>query len=59
MGAVPLLAAHGVQVKSGESLVARIDDAVPGPRAIAWAGAVAVAAIVIGIAVALASRSRG
>ena len=58
-GASPLLSKRPALAPAGSSLASRVDDAVPGPRAVAWAatGAAAVA-IVIGIALAL-TRRRG
>jgi D-alanyl-D-alanine carboxypeptidase (penicillin-binding protein 5/6) len=56
VGRVPLLARRSLSAASGESLVARIDDFVPGGRVALWSSAAA-AAILIGIAVAVA-RSR-
>jgi D-alanyl-D-alanine carboxypeptidase (penicillin-binding protein 5/6) len=56
---VPLVSKHGALAPADSSLIAQIDDAVPGPRALAWAitGAVGVT-ILIGIAIGLA-RLRG
>jgi serine-type D-Ala-D-Ala carboxypeptidase (penicillin-binding protein 5/6) len=52
IGSVPLLAARAATVAPSESLVAQVDDAVPGPRGVVWVLVSAVAAaIVIGIAV--------
>ena len=58
-GASPLLSKRAALAPASPSLVSRVDDAVPGPRAVAWvaAGGAAVA-IVIGIALALAHRRR-
>jgi serine-type D-Ala-D-Ala carboxypeptidase (penicillin-binding protein 5/6) len=58
-GRAPLLSARAALAPPSPSLVSRVDDAVPGPRAIVWiaAGGVAVA-IVIGIALAVAHRRR-
>ena len=55
-GRVPLLAGRSLSAASGESLVARVDDVVPGGRVALWSSAAA-AAILIGIAVAMV-RSR-
>jgi D-alanyl-D-alanine carboxypeptidase len=56
-GRTPLLAGRAVSV-AATPLIARVDDALPGPRAATWALiSVAGAAIVIGIALA-AARSR-
>lgn len=54
---VPLLSKRPALAPASSSPVSRLDDAIPGPRAVAWvvAGAAAVA-IVIGIALALARR---
>ncbi len=56
-GRAPLLSKRAALAPASPSLVSRVDDAVPGPRAVAWiaAGGAAVA-IVIGIALALAHR---
>jgi D-alanyl-D-alanine carboxypeptidase (penicillin-binding protein 5/6) len=56
---VALLASRGVTPSGPQSAVARVDDALPGPRAVVW-GAIggAFAAIVIGIVLALAQRRR-
>jgi D-alanyl-D-alanine carboxypeptidase (penicillin-binding protein 5/6) len=52
----PALAAHGLE-PSDDSVPAHLDDALPGPRGVAWAAiAVVCVAIVIGIALALARR---
>jgi hypothetical protein len=56
---VAVLASRGLAPAGGASVVARVDDALPGPRIVAWAAIVgAGAAIVIGIALALAGRRR-
>jgi D-alanyl-D-alanine carboxypeptidase (penicillin-binding protein 5/6) len=56
-GRAPLVAGRAALAPASPSLVSRVDDAVPGPRAVVWAGAAgAAAAIVIGIALALANR---
>ena len=53
VGRAPLLAGRSVGV-AARSVVARVDDAVPGPRLVVWClAAAAAAAIVIGIAVAV------
>jgi D-alanyl-D-alanine carboxypeptidase (penicillin-binding protein 5/6) len=56
---VPLLSKRRALAPAGVSLGSRLDDAIPGPRAVAWtaAGAAAVA-IVIGIALGLTHRRR-
>jgi D-alanyl-D-alanine carboxypeptidase (penicillin-binding protein 5/6) len=58
-GRAPLLSKRAALAPASPSLVSRVDDAVPGPRAVVWiaAGGAAVA-IVIGIALALANRRR-
>jgi D-alanyl-D-alanine carboxypeptidase (penicillin-binding protein 5/6) len=57
LGRVALLAAHGLAPAGDASVVAGIDDALPGPRGVAWALVAGVcAAIVIGIALALTRR---
>jgi D-alanyl-D-alanine carboxypeptidase (penicillin-binding protein 5/6) len=59
VGRVPLLSKRSALAPASDSLATRLDDAIPGPRAVAWvaAGAAAVA-IVIGIALGLTNRSR-
>jgi serine-type D-Ala-D-Ala carboxypeptidase (penicillin-binding protein 5/6) len=60
VGRVALLARHSVRVASGESLAARADDALPGPRAVVWALLVAmVAAIAVGIGAIVTRRRPG
>jgi hypothetical protein len=58
-GRAPLLSGRAALAPASPSLVSRVDDAVPGPRAFVWiaSGGVA-AAIVIGIVLALAHRRR-
>jgi serine-type D-Ala-D-Ala carboxypeptidase (penicillin-binding protein 5/6) len=59
VGRVPLLSKRRALPPAGRSLASRVDDAVPGPRAVAWAATVAlVLAIVIGIVLALSQRRR-
>jgi D-alanyl-D-alanine carboxypeptidase (penicillin-binding protein 5/6) len=59
LGSVPLLAARAARVSSSGSVVAQVDDAIPGPRGVVWALVSAVAAaIVIGIAVVAARGHR-
>ncbi len=58
VGRVPVVAARSVRPASG-SLVAQVDDAIPGPRLVVWLLVVALAAIVILIAAALAGRRSG
>ena len=54
VGHTPLIAGRSLEPTSAGSLPSRIDDAIPGSRAVAWVAAVAaLAAIVIGIAVGL------
>jgi serine-type D-Ala-D-Ala carboxypeptidase (penicillin-binding protein 5/6) len=58
-GSTPLLARYAVGVARSRSLVARVDDAVPGPRALLWvlvAAVAAVGALAIGAA---GARRRG
>ena len=56
---VPLLSVRPALPPAGRSLASRVDDAVPGPRAVAWAATAAAAvAIVIGIGLALTRRHR-
>ena len=59
VGRVPLLSKRAALPPAVSSLASRVDDAVPGPRAVAWvAAAAAVVAIVIGIALVLTRRRR-
>lgn len=58
VGRVPVVAARGVR-PSGGSLVAQVDDAVPGPRLVVWLLTVGLVAIVVLIATALAGRRSG
>lgn len=44
VGSVPLVAGYSVRVAEAGSLVARADDALPGPRAVVWAVALAAVA---------------
>ncbi len=56
---VPLLSERSALPPVGRSLASRVDDAVPGPRAVVWAATAAAAvAIVIGIGLALTHRHR-
>jgi serine-type D-Ala-D-Ala carboxypeptidase (penicillin-binding protein 5/6) len=58
-GRAPLLSRRAALAPASRSLVSRVDDAVPGPRAFVWiAGGGVAAAIVIGIVLALAHRRR-
>jgi len=60
VGRAPLLARYTVRVASGDSLAARADDALPGPRAVVWALAVAVvAAIALAIGAIVTRRRPG
>ena len=59
VGRVPVVAARAVRPATGGSLVARADDAVPGPRIVVWLLVVALVAIVILIAASLAGRRSG
>lgn len=57
VGSVPLVAAYTVRVAPPESLAARADGVLPGPRAVVWALTVGVAAAIgIGVAAAVAHR---
>jgi serine-type D-Ala-D-Ala carboxypeptidase (penicillin-binding protein 5/6) len=59
-GRAPLLSKRAALAPASPSLVSRLDDAVPGPRAVAWIAAGGAAlAIVIGIALALTHRRLG
>ena len=56
---VPLLSKRPALASPGASLASRLDDAIPGPRAVAWgASGAAAVAIVIGIALGLTHRRR-
>jgi serine-type D-Ala-D-Ala carboxypeptidase (penicillin-binding protein 5/6) len=57
-GRAALLSKRPALAPAGRSLLSRVDDAVPGPRAVVWAAGVAAVAIVIGIALALSHRRR-
>jgi hypothetical protein len=59
VGRVPVVAARAVRPATSGSLVARADDAVPGPRIVVWLLVVALVAIVILIAASLAGRRPG
>lgn len=60
VGRVPLVAAYSVPVAAPESVAARADEALPGPRAVVWAAFAAVAAAVgAGAAAAVARRRSG
>lgn len=50
VGRAPLVARYSVRIATGESLAARADNALPGPRAVVWA---LVAAVVAAIAIAV------
>jgi D-alanyl-D-alanine carboxypeptidase (penicillin-binding protein 5/6) len=57
VGQVPLLSKRPAPAPEASSLATRVDDAVPGPRAVAWAAAGALTiAIVISIAVVMPRR---
>jgi serine-type D-Ala-D-Ala carboxypeptidase (penicillin-binding protein 5/6) len=59
VGMTPLVARHSVSVASAESIVAHIDDALPGSRAVVWALTTClVGTIVIVIGLLLARRRR-
>jgi serine-type D-Ala-D-Ala carboxypeptidase (penicillin-binding protein 5/6) len=59
VGRIPLLSKRRALAPAGASLASRLDDAIPGPRAVAWgATAAAAVAIVIGIALGLTHRRR-
>jgi D-alanyl-D-alanine carboxypeptidase (penicillin-binding protein 5/6) len=59
VGRVPVVAARAVRPAAGGSLVADVDDAVPGPRIVVWLLVVALVAIVVLIAASLAGRRSG
>jgi D-alanyl-D-alanine carboxypeptidase (penicillin-binding protein 5/6) len=58
VGRVPLVAARSVK-PADDSLVAQVDDAVPGPRIVVWLICAAMVAIVILIATAMVGRRSG
>jgi D-alanyl-D-alanine carboxypeptidase (penicillin-binding protein 5/6) len=51
VGSTPVLAARAVSQAGGKSPLSRVDDAIPGPRAVLWILVAAAATIVIGIAI--------
>jgi serine-type D-Ala-D-Ala carboxypeptidase (penicillin-binding protein 5/6) len=53
---VAVLASRDLEPSSGGSVMSRVDDALPGPRGVAWAGIGGACAIVIGIVIALTRR---
>jgi len=53
------VAAHGVKPAGGGSVVADLDDAIPGPRVVVWMIAIALVAVVILIGTALPRRRPG
>jgi len=57
VGRVPVVAARGVKPASG-SVLADVDDVIPGPRAVVWIIGIGLVAIVILIGTALATRPR-
>jgi D-alanyl-D-alanine carboxypeptidase (penicillin-binding protein 5/6) len=59
VGRVPLVASRFVKPAGGDSLVAAVDDALPGPRAVIWLICAGLVAIVILIGAALAGRRSG
>lgn len=60
VGRAPLLARYSVRLAPGESLAARADDALPGPRAVVWAVLAAIAAVVaVGIGAIVTRRRPG
>jgi D-alanyl-D-alanine carboxypeptidase (penicillin-binding protein 5/6) len=59
VGRVPVVAAHGVKPAGGGSVVADLDDAIPGPRVVVWMIAIALVAVVILIGTALPRRRPG
>jgi serine-type D-Ala-D-Ala carboxypeptidase (penicillin-binding protein 5/6) len=56
VGRVPVVAARGVRPAGGGSVLAVLDDAVPGPRIVVWIVGVGVLAVVVLIGTALARR---
>jgi len=56
VGRVPVVAKRAVRPASSTSPVARVDDALPGPRIVVWLLVLALVAVVILIAAALAGR---
>jgi serine-type D-Ala-D-Ala carboxypeptidase (penicillin-binding protein 5/6) len=59
VGRVPVVAFRAVKPAGSGSLVARVDDALPGPRAVVWLIVVGLVAIVILIAATLLGRRSG
>jgi D-alanyl-D-alanine carboxypeptidase (penicillin-binding protein 5/6) len=55
----PLLAGRAVSVAAPQSLIATVDDAIPGPRAIVWALLSAAGVIIVIATARLLIRSRG
>lgn len=58
VGRVPVVAQRAVRPASSTSLVAQVDDALPGPRIVVWLLVAALVAVVILIAAALVGRRR-
>ncbi len=56
LATVAALASRDLAPSGGGSVASRVDDAVPGPRAVAWAAIGGACAIVIGIVIALTRR---
>jgi serine-type D-Ala-D-Ala carboxypeptidase (penicillin-binding protein 5/6) len=59
VGRVPVVAARGIKPATGDSVVADVDDAIPGPRIVVWIIGAGLVAIVILIGAALARRRSG
>jgi serine-type D-Ala-D-Ala carboxypeptidase (penicillin-binding protein 5/6) len=57
VGRVPVVAARGVKPAAGGSVLADLDDAVPGPRIVVWIVGVGLLAVVVLIGTALARRN--
>jgi serine-type D-Ala-D-Ala carboxypeptidase (penicillin-binding protein 5/6) len=59
VGRVPVVAAHGVKPATGDSVVAAVDGAIPGPRVVVWIIAAGLVAVAILIGAGLTWRRRG
>jgi hypothetical protein len=57
VGRIPVVAARGVKPAAGGSVLADLDDAVPGPRIVVWIVGVGLLAVVVLIGTALARRN--
>jgi D-alanyl-D-alanine carboxypeptidase (penicillin-binding protein 5/6) len=57
VGRVPVVAARGVKPAGGGSVLADLDDAVPGPRIVVWIVGVGLLAVLVLIGTSLARRN--